>query len=728
MATIKDIALLAGVSHGTVSNVINKKGNVSAEKIFLVEKAAKQLGYQLNSTAKQLRQGTSKKVCLIVPRIDFQVYSDLFISLHEILLDNDYDAEIYFTNDQKHTEKNIIEKISSSNPSTIITVSSFTKNNPIFETNARLIFIDRFFDDMPKSSIKIGFDFYLAGMDIAKKCIEDKKQNIAILCGDTKYSNYSDFINGVKQILDCSDSYYKIYLTEYSLCLNKAFEISDNNIPFDAIITTDFEFIKHLQNAYKYSQHKSNPEFYTIASKNSNHSSLANEYHLNYKALGRKLAKYIIKSDNSEKISLDKLKNSGFSKDNKINKNLNQENSIIKFLTLKSPVSNALKLLIPDFTNKTGIKVKIIEDEYSTLEESVKDSITSQAYDLIRMDMLWLSSIGSDILMRLNPNEKAVKDIINLISPSMPDDYFKINNNMYSFPFDASVQILYYRKDLFSDALIRREFYEKYKKQLELPKTFAEFKDISEFFTKKYNKFSPTEYGTSMVCGNAIVCSCDFLPRIKCQDIDIIDSSGNVKINQPKIKKAIEEYIEINKYTKNDINTWWRGSIQDFAYEKTAMIIIFSNYASLIINETNSKVIGNTGFAAVPGNSPLLGGGVVGISKNSSKKDECLKFLNWLYSEEIATIITKLGGYINNKNLLDNIELLELYPWLEGMEKSFKIGRRNYTNPKNSNYEEYKFEEILGQAIRNSTTGVLSIDDALIQAQRKCDLSFNNLN
>ena len=45
MVTIKDIARAAGVAQGTVSNVLNGKGNVSSEKIKRVMDTAHELGY-----------------------------------------------------------------------------------------------------------------------------------------------------------------------------------------------------------------------------------------------------------------------------------------------------------------------------------------------------------------------------------------------------------------------------------------------------------------------------------------------------------------------------------------------------------------------------------------------------------------------------------------------------------------------------------------------------------
>ena len=52
MATILDVAKLAGVSQGTVSNVLNGKGNVSSEKIRIVEEAAQKRGYTITAQAR----------------------------------------------------------------------------------------------------------------------------------------------------------------------------------------------------------------------------------------------------------------------------------------------------------------------------------------------------------------------------------------------------------------------------------------------------------------------------------------------------------------------------------------------------------------------------------------------------------------------------------------------------------------------------------------------------
>lgn len=57
MPTIKDIARAVGVSHATVSNVLNHKGNVSAQKVKLVMDAAKAMGYRVNEAASSLRSG-----------------------------------------------------------------------------------------------------------------------------------------------------------------------------------------------------------------------------------------------------------------------------------------------------------------------------------------------------------------------------------------------------------------------------------------------------------------------------------------------------------------------------------------------------------------------------------------------------------------------------------------------------------------------------------------------
>lgn len=78
MVTIKDIARQAGVAQGTVSNVLNGKGNVSSEKIKRVMDAANQLGYAPNERAALLRKGLSNSLAVVMPDSPARQYQDFY--------------------------------------------------------------------------------------------------------------------------------------------------------------------------------------------------------------------------------------------------------------------------------------------------------------------------------------------------------------------------------------------------------------------------------------------------------------------------------------------------------------------------------------------------------------------------------------------------------------------------------------------------------------------------
>ena len=70
-ATLKDVARAAGVSVTTVSLVLNgRPARVSKEKRELIAKAAKELHYVPNQSARSLVTKQSKLVALIVPDIE----------------------------------------------------------------------------------------------------------------------------------------------------------------------------------------------------------------------------------------------------------------------------------------------------------------------------------------------------------------------------------------------------------------------------------------------------------------------------------------------------------------------------------------------------------------------------------------------------------------------------------------------------------------------------------
>jgi len=77
MPTMKDVAKEAGVSLGTVSNVLNNRPSVLPENRERVLAAVKKLGFRYNMAARTLRTKTSKNIGLIIQSISNPFYPEL---------------------------------------------------------------------------------------------------------------------------------------------------------------------------------------------------------------------------------------------------------------------------------------------------------------------------------------------------------------------------------------------------------------------------------------------------------------------------------------------------------------------------------------------------------------------------------------------------------------------------------------------------------------------------
>ena len=90
MATIKDVAALAGISYTTVSHVVNKTRPVSEEVRVKVEAAIKTLDYVPSAVARSLKAKTTATIGLLVPNSINPYFAELARGIEDYCERNGY--------------------------------------------------------------------------------------------------------------------------------------------------------------------------------------------------------------------------------------------------------------------------------------------------------------------------------------------------------------------------------------------------------------------------------------------------------------------------------------------------------------------------------------------------------------------------------------------------------------------------------------------------------------
>lgn len=239
MATIKDIAKIAGVSTATVSRIINGKGEAKQETIDLVMKVVKDLEYHPNKIAKSLRQGKSNLIPVMIPNLDNPFFGELVGAIEHEAAKYGLRVSICNTDDSREkVEYFLANMIDNYAFGAIICTLKVTEADLVSleEKGIHTVTVDRSHFEHAFSSINID---QLNGAFIATRHLIERgtKKNV-LICGPEIEPMSSERVKGYQLALQSNElSFSKVIYGEYTL--QSGYEITNkiiaDGIEFDGI-------------------------------------------------------------------------------------------------------------------------------------------------------------------------------------------------------------------------------------------------------------------------------------------------------------------------------------------------------------------------------------------------------------------------------------------------------------------------------------------------------------
>ncbi|MBG6030549.1 extracellular solute-binding protein [Proteus hauseri] len=720
MATIKDIAKLAGVSHGTVSNVLNKRGNVSVEKIEAVYQAAKQMGYQLNTQAQLLRTSKSHKIAILLPQLVSEKYAVFFNSLRQSIAHfPEVTYDLFLTDDLETTELEALQKIAAGGYKQVITVSCLKDANIYFDTlklaPAQVAFVYR----QPLNAQRFfTLDFAQAVDAICQQIAKTPGKLVGIFMGSSDYLNNQHFANELqnrllqnapnkKNVVLCAsdEESYKIAFDFFSL----------EQIP-DIFIAQDIEKACYLTQASYFGSHNDCPPIFALSDNIPPVLKGLYYFPMNYAQLGLEVVDALMQvEDESEitEINVTCVRNQSDHLYTLTPAVMSEDKADISLnlLILPSPSTSALKKLLPHFYRQTGIKVNLAIHPYDEVYQILSQLHLHPYYDLLRIDMACFPWFAERILQPLDKIGNGLTDLLNNFSLPTQQKFSLVNNVAYAMPFDASAQLLFYRKDLFEDPILKRMYYEKTGNELTVPTTFEEYDNVTQFFTEQHEEGQLSRpMGASTTLGSAGLIATEYLLRYYAKGGCLIGNDNIPRLKMPLAGEILEEYLKQLSITENIHNKWWSESVRQFEQGHLAMLIAYMN---LFNDVAHSNILPKIGFAPVPGSIPQLGGGVLGVSRYSQKSQYAEQFYRWLYSPIVMDHLILLGGNSNHQNFNHNQEISHRYPWMTLAYQEINKGIRESSVPNGKLFNLRQAEIIIGQGITNVVNNIMTIDETI---------------
>lgn len=336
--------------------------------------------------------------------------------------------------------------------------------------------------------------------------------------------------------------------------------------------------------------------------------------------------------------------------------------------------ANYLQQIGNDYEAATGIKVTVVQTPWGNFYDRVSTGWAAKdtSYELIVGDSQWVGqgvTQGHYVELTDFLNENDITGSVTPATLQYYGEYPTGSGKYYAYPTEGDANGFAYRKDLFENPDEMAAFSAKYGYELAVPETWAQLRDIAEFFTRPdsglygVNVYTQKDYDAITMGFENVFFSygCNWQ-----------DETNNVLgvVNAEACVQALDLYQELYNFAPpGNTNSFFQEMNDSFTNGQAAMIMNYFAFFPALNSDVN-PFKDSTGYFVMPKGPDgqqfaALGG--QGMSLNSyvddTRKAAALEFVKWFALEETQRTWAQYGGYTCNINILESEEFLTATPY-----------------------------------------------------------------
>ena len=182
-ASMKDVATLAGVSVGTVSNALNHPELVSDSARQRVQDAIGKLGWVRNESARQLRAGRSSSIGLVVMDIANPFFSDMARGVEDVAAGRGYSVILLNSAQLQEREDAHLDLLQQLRVQGLVLapISELPSRSAVFHHDVPVVLADRALHVRDRCTVSV--DDFTGGMLAATHLLEQGHTQLAVVGG-----------------------------------------------------------------------------------------------------------------------------------------------------------------------------------------------------------------------------------------------------------------------------------------------------------------------------------------------------------------------------------------------------------------------------------------------------------------------------------------------------------------------------------------------------------------